>query len=520
MSAVVCSHLSFEWPDGTPALDGLDVAFGAGRTGLVGANGSGKSTLLRLVTGELRPTGGTVSTSGDVGYLPQDIPLAAGRTASDLLGISAIRAALHAVEAGDVDAIPTVGDGWDIEERAVAELARFGLPTDLDRPVEALSGGEAVLTGLVGLLVRRPAISLLDEPTNNLDRRARGLLQAAVASWPGVLLLVSHDRELLEDVDEIAELHDGRVRMFGGAFRAYAQQLARERETAQRRVRAAETTLRREQRQLVEAHTKLDRRRRHAATDHADKRKPKIVMNQRRTEAQVSAGKHRNLHEQRLGDARERLAAAESTVRDDDPVRIDLPDTAVPTGRTVLHVGGLVVRGPERIGLLGANGSGKTTLLRGIEAEVPTGYLPQRLDVLDDAASVLDNVRAAAPGVPPQRVRAGLARFGVQGAAVDLPAGTLSGGERFRVALARVLLADPAPQLLLLDEPTNNLDLAGVDRLAEALRSYRGALIVAGHDLGFLRRIGITRWWGTDGGLHETAPHEMPGPGGHLGGMD
>ncbi|MBC8093083.1 MAG: ATP-binding cassette domain-containing protein, partial [Pseudonocardia sp.] len=98
MSSVVCSHLSFEWPDGTPALDGLDVAFGAGRTGLVGANGSGKSTLLRLMAGELTPTGGTVTVAGDVGYLPQDVALVTGRTTSDLLGISAIRAALHAVE--------------------------------------------------------------------------------------------------------------------------------------------------------------------------------------------------------------------------------------------------------------------------------------------------------------------------------------------------------------------------------------------------------------------------------------
>jgi len=126
-------------------------------------------------------------------------------------------------------------------------------------------------------------------------------------------------------------------------------------------------------------------------------------------------------------------------------------------------------------------------------AQVPVGYLPQRLDVLDDAASVLDNVRAS--GVPPQQVRAGLARFLVSGDAVHRPTGTLSGGERFRVVLARLLLADPPPQLLLLDEPTNNLDLTSVDRLVEALAAYRGALVVASHDLDFLERIGVQRWW-------------------------
>jgi ATPase subunit of ABC transporter with duplicated ATPase domains len=487
--AIVCSGLSFDWPDGTPVLRGLDVAIGAGRTGLVGVNGAGKSTLLRLIAGRLTPTAGTISTAGDVGYLPQDVALDTGRTVAELLGIAAQRAALHAVEAGDVAAIPAVGDGWDVEERATAELARFGLPCDLkrgdlDRSVATLSGGEAVLAGLAGLLVRRPAIALLDEPTNNLDRRARELLYQAVATWPGVLLVVSHDRELQELVDTIADLRDGGVRLYGGALPAYEEQLAAER---------------------VEARTTLDRRVRYANTDHADKRRPKIVMNQRRTEAQVSAGKHRILQEQRLDGARRDLRGAEAAVRDDDRIRVDLPGTTVPAGRTVLEVGGLVVRGPERIGLLGCNGSGKTTLLRGLAPAVPAGYLPQRLDVLDDEWSVLDNVRAAAPSVDPQQVRAKLARFLVQGDAVVRRAGSLSGGERFRVVLARLLLADPPPQLLLLDEPTNNLDLASVDRLVEALQGYSGALLVASHDLPFLRRIGISRWWSVEGGLHEVA---------------
>jgi ATPase subunit of ABC transporter with duplicated ATPase domains len=319
-----------------------------------------------------------------------------------------------------------------------------------------------------------------------------------------VLLVVSHDRELLELVDTIAELRDGAVRLFGGTLSEYEAQLAAEQEAARRLVRVAEAGLRRERRQLVEARIKLDRRVRYANTDHANKRKPKIVMNQRRTEAQVSAGKHRIMHEQRLACARGELRAAEAAVRDDDRIRVDLPRTAVPAGRTVLEVGGLTVRGPERIGLLGANGSGKTTLLRRLAPAVPHAYLPQRLDVLDDDASVLDNVRAAAPSLSPQGVRAGLARFRVQGATVDQRAGTLSGGERFRVVLATLLLAEPPPQLLLLDEPTNNLDLDSVERLTEALAAFRGTVVVASHDLPFLHKIGCDRWWSVDGGLHEV----------------
>jgi ATPase subunit of ABC transporter with duplicated ATPase domains len=122
------------------------------------------------------------------------------------------------------------------------------------------------------------------------------------------------------------------------------------------------------------------------------------------------------------------------------------------------------------------------------------GYLPQRLDILDDSLTVVENVRSAAPAAAVNEVRAGLARFLFRGARADQVAGGLSGGERFRAVLAALLLAQPPPQLLLLDEPTNNLDIASVRQLSQALSCYRGALIVASHDVPFLRSIGITRW--------------------------
>ncbi|WP_033196189.1 AAA family ATPase, partial [Streptomyces xiaopingdaonensis] len=136
-------------------------------------------------------------------------------------------------------------------------------------------------------------------------------------------------------------------------------------------------------------------------------------------------------------------------------------------------------------------------------------FLPQRLDVLDDAASLAANVARAAPDVPENQIRAQLARFLFKGARAEQLAGTLSGGERFRAALAATLLASPAPQLLLLDEPTNNLDIASVRRLATALDSYEGALVVAAHDLAFLESIGVTRWLLVGDGLRETDGEEV-----------
>jgi ATPase subunit of ABC transporter with duplicated ATPase domains len=537
---VVLSDLSFYLPDGRVVLEHLSASFNQGRTGLVGANGAGKSTLLRIIAGLLRPASGSVSVTGEIGYLPQNLTLDAAATVASLLGIAPVRDAIRAIEAGSLDqaAFDAVGDDWDIEDRAREWLARLGLAhASLDDPVGRLSGGEAVLTALSAQFLRRPAVLLLDEPTSNLDLDARRRLRAAVAGWPGVLLVVSHDRELLSLVDQVAELSGHSLHLYGGNLEAYEDMLATEQAAALRTVTAAKADVRREKRDLLEAQVKQAKRDRQGRALAASGSLPRIVASARKQAAQVSAGKSREVALARVAGARERLAEAEDALRDDDAIRIALPGTTVPAGRTVLTVRGLdgpwapwhqadgpaggaedagrlaelIVRGPERVALTGPNGAGKTTLLRALagaagpgRAGAPgavavrrngaLGYLPQRLDILDDSMTVAENVRAVAPGAPVNAVRAGLARFLFRGARADQVAGTLSGGERFRAVLAALLLADPPPQVLLLDEPTNSLDLASVRQLSGALSCYQGALLVVSHDLPFLRSIGITRW--------------------------
>jgi ATPase subunit of ABC transporter with duplicated ATPase domains len=345
--------------------------------------------------------------------------------------------------------------------------------------------------------------------------------------------VVSHDRELLARVDQIAEVSGHGVLIYGGNLEAYEEIVAAEQAAVAREVTSAAGQVRRERRDLVEAQVKQARRDRQGRRAAASGSIPRIVAGGLKRRAEESAGRSRELHAERLQAARNRLAEAEEAVRDDAEIRIELPGTAVPAGRTVLTVTGLagggwhpaggraaepaeggmlgefLVRGPERIALTGPNGAGKTTLLRAIAgvAAPPgisirpgavVGFLPQRLDILDDALTVVENMRAAAPAASENEVRAGLARFGFRGRRADMPASTLSGGERFRAVLAALLLAQPPPQLLLLDEPTNNLDMASVRQLAQALEGYRGALVIAGHDVHFLRSAGITRWLRVD----------------------
>jgi ATPase subunit of ABC transporter with duplicated ATPase domains len=527
---IVCSGLSFAWPDATTVFPDLSLAIGPGRTGLIGRNGSGKSTLLRLIAGDLRPARGSVSVSGELGYVPQNVTLAPGARVEDVLGIKTIRTALNAIEAGDAspENFALIGGDWDVEERGRATLSRLGLGhVPLERPITELSGGESVLLSLAAQILRRPGVLLLDEPTNNLDLEARRRLYDAVGAWKGALVMVSHDRELLDLVDQVGELRAGEVRWYGGNLTGYEQAVAVEQEAAEREVRAAGSDVRRQQRELVETRTKIDRRARYGQKLQDTKRVPKIVASERKRQAQVSAGKLRNTQIERLDDARKRLDAAEEAVRDDSEIRVDMPETAVPPGRTVLTLSAaelrygaradLAVRGPERIALTGGNGAGKTTLLRTIVGEirpvsgevalaVPARYLPQRLDLLDPGLTVAQNVARRAPAATDNQVRARLARFLFRGRRADQLAATLSGGELFRATLASLLLAEPPPQLLLLDEPTNSLDMASVRELSGALLSYPGALIVASHDVPFLRDLGLTRWLRLDGEVTDTDP--------------
>ena len=568
---ITLDHISYAHPSQPPLFADLSAVFSAPLTGLIGDNGCGKTTLMRLILGELAQESGSVTAPNRMAYLPQDLGLGREQTLAELCGIAETLQALQAVESGEYspELYETIGDNWDVEERTLAALATYGFTPatliDRDNPeairalftrdMRSFSGGEAVIAALASLMVSDPEFILLDEPTNNLDSVAKAQLFTALEALPCPALIISHDRDLLERMHVIAELHADRqglahLRIFEGNYSAYRQALDTEQQAAQRRVSEAKNRVRSAHREWVQAQEIISKNMAQVWKDD----QPDTILALAKDASRQAAAKLRGLRVGKQEQAQEAYQKAQEQVRIQEKIYAELSQQPLPAGRKVLELSRvdssqvsretftvqqptkvdslhfspaetnnesqqgtpaerpehLILSGPEHLRITGANGSGKTTLLEAIahagDADylspvqpayrvnycIEGAYIPQRI-TLDPELTLLQSVQRANLGVSEQHLRDQLARLLFRRESVHHKTGELSGGERFRAAVAQVLLADPVPQLLMLDEPTNNLDISSVDWLVQALEAYTGALIVVSHDEDFCRRIRIDR---------------------------
>jgi ATPase subunit of ABC transporter with duplicated ATPase domains len=476
----------------------------------------GKTTLVRLILGEIQPLAGAVSVKGRVGVLRQALAPPAGASVAELLGVEVALGCLRRIEAGDGTADDLAEADWGVEARlegALAQMALAGL--DLARPAASLSGGELTRALLAGLLAAEPDLLILDEPTNNLDAAARGLVAEVLGRWRGGAIVVSHDRALLRRMDRIVELTSLGARVYGGNYDLYAARKAEAEAAAARDLADAERAVERVAREVQVAAERKARRDAAGKRSRAKGDQPKIMLDFMAGRAEASGGRERRLAERRQADAAADLADAQGRVERLRRLTFDLPPSGLPAGRQVLafeavrhpRLGrpvSLRLAGPERVAVTGPNGAGKTTLIRLAVGElepaagevrlgVPAALVDQQTAMLREDESLLGAYLRLNPRATANDAYAALARFLFRNTAAEKTVAALSGGERLRAALACVLSGEAPPQLLILDEPTNHLDLESVAAVEAALRGYDGALLVVSHDRDFLAAVGVGR---------------------------
>ncbi len=487
-------------------LCGVSLSIDEGeRIGLVGRNGAGKSTLARILAGAEPPDKGeVVRRSGlRVGYLEQEPSFEPGHRAIDavLVGLAAWQTAIELhnelsaklAEAGEhefesllhrqAEAAATVErlGGWDLRHEALALLGHVGI-TDIEALVERMSGGERRRVALARLLVARPDLAILDEPTNHLDLQTVEWLETWLAErFAGALVLVTHDRYLLDRlVDRTVEVDDGQLHIYQGGWSLYLEAKA-ERDAQIERVESNRQNFLRRELEWLRRQPKARSTKQKARIDRAETARDKAGP-KREVTAQIELG--------HIGEGR--------TILDAKHAAVEIG------GRRLIEPFDLQLGKGERIGIVGPNGCGKTTLLRVLTGQLAPAlgtvelgkrtkiaFLEQSRAGLDDKASVLENVAQGQTRVKlgelEMDMRTYLERFAFGSHDQHRQVGTLSGGERARVALARILREEA--NLVVLDEPTNDLDVMTLAAMEDSLGEFPGVLLVVTHDRWFLDRI-------------------------------
>lgn len=517
--SITLSGLSYSTPDGRSLFENLNIAFDAERTGLVGRNGVGKSTLLRLIAGELTPRSGSIALGARIGVLRQIVAPPPEMIVADLFGVRESLSMLARAEAGEATLPELAAADWTLPVRLEAALARLELSLNANTRLETLSGGEMTRVALAALTFGEPDMLLLDEPTNNLDRDGRLAVAGLLAGWRGGAVVVSHDRELLENMDAIVEITSLGASRYGGGWSAYRSRKAVELAAARHDLDDAKRQLAGEWRAAQAQAEKQARRAGAGARKAARGDMPKIVAGGLERKAEETRAADARLAERRLADATSAVDDARGKLEILVPFSVKLPPSGLVPDRLVLKLDrigagydgkllleelSLEVRGPERIAITGPNGAGKTTLLRTltgdlkplsgkVDLRVDFAFLDQKVPLLEEAATIRDNYLRLVPGAGEEACRASLAHFKFRADAALSMVGSLSGGERLRAGLACVLGRARPPQLLILDEPTNHLDVESIETVEAGLRAYDGALLVVSHDEAFLEAIGIVR---------------------------
>jgi len=521
---IMLQGITYTHPNRDLLFTGIDLVINKhDKIALIGNNGAGKSTLLKILSGNLQPSGGLVKTGSKPYYVPQlfgqynDLSIAAALHVQHKL--QALKEILdgHVTEQN----MALLDDDWAIEERCKEAFMHWKLDgLDLTQKIGNLSGGQKTRVFLAGIMIHRPEIVLLDEPSNHLDSLSRNILYHYIQSTNNTLVVVSHDRTLLNLLHTVYELSKRGITVYGGNYDFYAAQKMIEKDALDQDLKSKEKALRKAketERESQERQQKLDAR---GKKKQEKAGLPTISMNTFKNNAEKSTARLKGVHAEKVDTIAQELDQLRKELPGTEKMKLDLDNSALHKGKILLTAkeinfgysqgqlwqSGLSfqLKSGERLAIKGGNGSGKTTLIKMIlgqlqprsgtldRAGVKAIYIDQDYSGINNKLSVYEQAQQANTGaLQEHEVKTRLNRFLFTKEYWDKPCSALSGGEKMRLMLCTLTISNQAPDMIILDEPTNNLDIQNIEILTNAINEYKGTLLVVSHDEYFLKQVNV-----------------------------
>lgn len=492
---------------------------------LVGNNGSGKSTLLQLIAKKLIPTSGQIINNSKVYYIPQIYGQYDHYTVAEALGIADKLHAMREIIQGSVSEkhFELLDNDWQIEDKCIEALKKWEIPeNNMFRKIGQLSGGQKTKVFLAGIELHNADILLMDEPSNHLDSHSRNLLYNCIESTNHGLMIVSHDRQLLNLTKKTYELSHGQVKIYGGNYNFYQLQKEHELETQVLQIQSKEKDLKKAKEQERKTLERFERTNARGKKKQENAGISRIMMNTLRNAAENSTSKAKDVHRSKITNISTDLTALRSDLLSLPTIKLNIENSGLHRGKTIYQACDLNVRvagkllwnkgiqlhieSGDRISLRGNNGSGKTTLINILlgkikadegslkSATVKSIYFDQDYSLIEDQKSIYEMAQSFNDGgLEEHEVKIRLNRFLFPSDTWGTLCSSLSGGQRVKLILCCLTICEKSPDILFMDEPTNNIDIQSMDILTKTLSDYQGTLVVVSHDETFLSRLNINR---------------------------
>lgn len=523
--SIVVQQLTYTHSDKELLFNNICFILRSGqKVALTGNNGSGKSTLLKIISGNLRATTGEIKCSSVPYYVPQHFGQYDAHNVAQMLGIDKKIEALQAILNGNAaeEYFTTLADDWTIEQKAVAALEAWGIGhIQLSQSMTTLSGGEKTKVFLAGIKLHTPDIILLDEPTNHLDDSSRQQLYDFVKRTPATLVVVSHDRDLLNLLPTICELEKSNITHYGGNYEFYKECKEGEQEALHAKLEEQEKELRAARKTALESAERRQKQDIRGEKHNHKRGVGKMMMNILKDRAEKSSSKLNDIHGEKIGAIAGKITDLRSSLPDDKQMKVDFNTSALHSGKNLvtaqnINIGfqdrmlwdtplNFQIKSGERLQIKGKNGTGKTTLLRLITGEIPPSegtislsgfkhiYLDQEYSIIKNERSIFEQIREYAANRPESEINILLNRFLFPYEIREKKCAPLSGGEKMKLALCCLMAKADTPDMFILDEPTNNIDLRNIEILTATIKDFGGTIVVVSHDSYFIRQIGINR---------------------------